>query len=266
MAQIAGEALLAVTGIAIALEPGPVRLNKGLLGRAQGLPVKIQRQLRRFLTKPGFEDAEEKPLPPFDYDAALKVLTLPITEPRIRENVEGFPEQALADSYAAALGRAWAFLQQQIPIRTRKTLLGTKNIDPPALTLASFRRKYSVIETPMVVLDDLGEGSLIRDMVETLETVYPGLYDFIRDQAITLLAEVKAAKGPSWELPYAKDRLLQTLLQTTTMDPRLLRDIQSVYKGARGGKDGPGPKKVDIKDNLTTASQRVSEKGAEAPG
>lgn len=211
-----GELLLASTGLTVALRPGPVRINQQVLGRANPTAMEkaIRRRLLRWLRG---QEYERKEPPEFDYDEITDLLPQMLTEARNVENVGGFETQALADAYAAQLGNAVGYVLREIPDKIQPMVIGGQRITAPDHEIAGFRRKYRVIEDPLIVLDHLAAGWLLDDEVETLATVYPAIYGAIRGCVLEALVTV-ATEKKGWRLPFAKDLQLGILLQQTRLD------------------------------------------------
>src|SRR5690242_15395068 len=109
-----GELLQAATGLTVALKPGPVRITKEVLGKANptAMAKAIKRGLLRFMK--GGQPKNPEP-PPFDYDEICDLLPQMAQEARNVENLAGFQTQVLADAYAEQLGAAVGYVQREIP-------------------------------------------------------------------------------------------------------------------------------------------------------
>src|SRR5687767_1212177 len=164
MANLLGEALLATTGFTAALEPGPLVVKPRHLRDAVRLlgedprraKSPIRTRLVDFFNAEAFESP--RPWPKFDYEKVLELLA-PEGDlaARVQENVAGWVDQELADSYGEALGRAWGYLGARLPKKVRFAREGfaPDNVRPSDLVLSRFRRDYDVVDRPMTVLDDL---------------------------------------------------------------------------------------------------------------
>jgi len=263
MENLRGELLLSVTGVTVALRPGPVRINQEMLGRAQPAAVgrAVQRKLARFFKGSGFVDRE--PPPAFDYDEVLRLLPEMDNEARQVENVSGFETDALAMDYATALGTAIGYIKQTIPVETAPAMVGGKQITPPDHDVATFKRRYQVIDRPLLVLDDLAAGWLVDDQVEALAAVYPTVYAVIREHAALAMTKALGAK-PSWSLSYDKDLQLQVLLQTNAIDSRLHADLLKAWEKQRADEaeraQAPKPRERKGVGDPSTQQERLEAK------
>ncbi|HYE58877.1 MAG TPA: hypothetical protein VD948_10235 [Rhodothermales bacterium] len=221
-----------MTGIGDALAPGPLRLTKEHMGRAEGLPRAIRRRLRKFLAAKGPWPAFGK-VPPFKYDTVLEELPM-VTPQRLQENVDRFPDQPLADAYMAALGRMVGWLQSVFPVRVRESITGIKNVEPRDMKLAEFRRAWWIADSPLRVLDSLNTGLLVADEVEALRQCYPTLHAEVLNAALELIVQRKA-EAPRWELPYERERKLKILLGAQGDDAQMKAAVRDAFERAKKG-------------------------------
>ena len=241
---ITGEALMAVTGIRHVLDQRPKRITVSDKDRAEMLPREIRRSVRRFVD----DDGGPKKIPKarkFDYEWALDRLTKAM-EPKHLEAIAAMfrPEDAsLAAEYMVAVQRVVKYLQDILPIRVEETMAKSINFDPSDTEIARFRRAFDVADDPMVVMRDLELGILVSDQVKHLAVLYPDGYALIKERMASGMAEAMARKK-SWSLPWRRDRLVQVLFQTTTLDPRLASDLQANIKVAVPKPDAPPPSRA----------------------
>lgn len=229
--MLRGESLLATTGVTAALRPGPVSITMKTLRAAEGIGVRIRRSVRRFVR--GAQLAEPPDTEPVDYEEIMGLLPQAQNEVRQVENVSGFYDADLAAEYAESLGTAVGYLQSIAPQEPLPQLIATgAPVRPGQLDVSEFSRRYTVVNSPIVALDSLGAGYLVPEEVEALQTVYPGLYDFMRQ---TLEQEMIAAvaEKPSYKLPYAKEQALEVFLQTETINPQLSAELGKAFEEAR---------------------------------
>lgn len=265
--SIEGEQILAVTGVTAALEPGPIRVTQDILGKAFGSPGRevglvtaMRRALKRFLAG-GRDWPEPGDFPPFDYDRTLELLTEPMTDARLRENAAFFPDQALADDYMETLGTAIGYLQSILPLRVRQTLAGSTNVPPGDFSLSRFRRAYWVVDSPMVVLDDLASGLLLREQVDVMAKVYPELLAAARRMVLELIVEKRTA-SPTWEMPLDRERKLATFLGVPANDVAVRQAVRQAFAGAKAARpeQGPAAQSTPMKPEQPTQGQRLAEK------
>lgn len=258
---ITGDMLMAVTGVRHILEQKPKRITVADKSDAEMLPREIRRSVRRFLE----DDSGPRKVPrakKFDYGWALDHITKAM-EPHHREAIAAMfrPEDAeLAADYIAAADRLLSYLQSILPIRVEETMAKSVNFDPSDTEIAKFRRAFDVADDPMIIMRDLELGILIGDQVQHLAALYPEGYVIIKQTMATGIAEAMARKK-SWSLPWRKDRLVQTLFQTSTFNDSLARDLQQSFKTAGPDPQGmpPAAGKSSAADQAQTKTQEVAE-------
>jgi hypothetical protein len=260
--DIFGESLLAVVGVTPLLDPkGRIRLGIGRVESAAKLQDRIRARLRKFCTADGFDTAGE--LPEFDAETVLAELARPIEEIRVRlEGQLAGTEEAQEEINALmpALGRALAFLQSVAPRNSRVTLTGAQPVAPSEMSVSRLRRIYDVVNDPLIVLDDMNEGCLARQQVDTLRVVYPALKDYMRQ---VLFEEMTAARtaDDKWTLPYAKERVLAIFLGVEAMTPALAKELQAQFgqsEDPESAKRKPIPAKSS--EASMTPTQKVEHK------
>jgi len=112
--------------------------------------------------------------------------------------------------------------------------------------VADFRRVWNVAREPMIVLDDLEDGSLAEDQVAALALLYPALYADIQQAAEEIMSAQVARRGEEWEPAPQKRVLLGVLLQKDLIDPELASMVQKVYAQAEQAEqqaNAPAPKR-----------------------
>jgi hypothetical protein len=236
-----GELVLASTGVTVALRPGPVRITQEVLGRANPVAMakSIARRLKRFMV--AREPAERLDPPPFDYDELCDLLPQMQSEARHVENVAGFQTQFLADAYAQQLGTAVGYIQREIPDKVAPAVVGGQRLRAPDYEIAAFRRRYCVLDRPLMVLDDLAAGWLVDDQVDALEAVFPTIYGAIKSSVMPALVEAAGGRQ-GWRLPYAKDLQLQVLMKESNPNGQLHAQILQRWDEKRAEESGKGPK------------------------
>jgi hypothetical protein len=193
-----GELLMSVTGLTKALRPGPIAITQGVLAQANpvALDKTIKRRLLRFMKG---QPPKDEP-PEFDYDEICDLLPEMQSEARNVENLAGFQTQFLAEKFAEQLGAAVGYVQKEIPDK-----------------IATFARKYRVLDMPLLVLDEMCRGWLVDEQVDALVAVYPAIYDAIRRTILETVVATSLGRK-SWRLPYEKDLQLGILLREPRID------------------------------------------------
>jgi hypothetical protein len=125
--------------------------------------------------------------------------------------------------------------------------------------ISQFMRYTQAIDDPLVVLREAKSGTLTRDHVEAVKTVYPRLYDEIRGEVMQSLID---SKSP---LPYARRIQLGILLDIPTdktLSPEFLTAIQATYTSAeQAGAESPPPsltRALNVAGTEQTATQEAS--------
>ncbi len=85
---------------------------------------------------------------------------------------------------------AISFLESKIPKDPAPgSGLFSRKFEPSSLEIAKFERYLEAVENPTSVLNDLESGSLTREGVEAVKSVYPNLYNRIQNEAIEQISE-----------------------------------------------------------------------------
>lgn len=109
----------------------------------------------------------------------------------------------------------------------------------PLSAMRSFLRKADALADPLRVVEDLAEGKLDRDAIETLKVRRPRLFDAVREQVVIYTAQ----RGDT--LPYQQRVLLGLAFDFTSdasLSPENIAAIQQSYaeRGQEGGVTPPG--------------------------
>lgn len=138
---------------------------------------------------------------------------------KVEESLNGLgqiaPNTALAMSINTA--KAIDFLRGKIPKKEGGLYdqLTSYQYNATDFDRAKWERFRTIAEHPMSVLDDLGRETLTPEAIETLETLYPAIYDKIRS---TMMEKI-GKKGPGG-LSYQK-RLSVSKLFKLDLDPSI---------------------------------------------
>jgi hypothetical protein len=122
--------------------------------------------------------------------------------------------------------KAINFLAAKIPKRPYETLFPSgkqRDFTPSSMEIARFERYLQVVDSPMTVLQELKQGTLTREHVEALRTVYPDLYSRIQQQ---VLAQLQDAKED--EIPYSKRVQVSILLDIPGDDSLLGKNVAAL--------------------------------------
>ncbi len=156
----------------------------------------------------------------------------------------------------AASTRAVSFLASKAPKAPKAGPLAPE-WEPSAAELATFRRYYEAVQSPLSVLKQAQEGTLTPEAVEAVATVYPQLMDRIRFAALDKLSD------RTKPVPY-RQRLMLSLLLGQDMDGSLSASaaVAAAAAAASGPAATPKPTpaagKVTLPQRFLTQQQRVS--------
>ena len=227
---------------------------------AQSVPRAINNQLRRFLTRPDFINEDDK-ANDLDYDATVALLTGDhADDARVAEAISGIDADEVKIPFIAVLDRAIQYLRNSIPRRARVTFSGPRDIPPSDQERSRFARTYAAVDAPMTVLADLNEGTISREQVAALGTVYPEMYALIKRTLFIAMADM-AGKRPGFELSLSKERVLGILLDAETMSAKLAKELQDAFATAKeqaAASPPPVPRKAN--EAHETSVQRIANK------
>lgn len=243
--ELRAELLAAVHGIPSVLDGKATRDTD--LVRAMRLGDKATAVLRGFLGAKAFE-RQTVDLPAVDYLATLDKLSRPPGMDDLEAAMAGIPDHRLAQAYAAVLSRGLSYLAATIPRRNQRTVTGDTPVEPSQMDMSRFRRTWQIAVNPLQVLDDLGEGILVRDQVAALGALYPRILAAIREELFRLLTERK----PDDTLPLRKQRQLEVLLDISILDPRFAAELQERAAEARAPRTVPVPERFGEREGLPT--------------
>jgi hypothetical protein len=222
------EALFAVIGLARVLAGRPT-LHKYQWQKAADMPKDIRRRILRFIASDSFSPGND--VPDFDYGETLRHVTQEghqLTPEQAQALLAVLPDQDMALDLGVQAGRILTWADGIMPRDTEPSVLGARPADPDAHATADFRRVWQVALDPMHVLDELEDGSLADDQVQTLALLYPQIYAEIR-QAITDQVAAMEARHKGWEPSPQKAAMIQMLRQESQIDPDLAATVQQVY-------------------------------------
>lgn len=166
--------------------------------------------------------------------------------------------------------KAIDFLESKIPT-SRGNLTGFPKFDreymPSSIELAKFERYVETVENPMSVMDDLAAGTLTREQAETLQVVFPKIYEHVQK---VVMEEVSK---PDTKLDYNQKIQLGILLNVPTdnsLAPKTIQKLQAMFQqDPQQSQSGTqttsavnptvgGLQKADFSGRVMTDTQRVS--------
>jgi hypothetical protein len=177
---------------------------------------------------------------------------------------EHAPQVAQAMQVTAARGAA--FLASKVPPIPMTGPLGPK-LEPSEAQVWQFGRYQAAVDRPTSILEHAAAGTLTPLDVEAVRTVYPQLYQSMKQAAMQQLVD-RSGKP----VPYRGRLMLSILLGQDvdgTTSPKAIQGNQAVYQrpSAKEGAAPPPPHtlgKLDGANRLMTPSQATS-RNLEAP-
>jgi hypothetical protein len=164
-----------------------------------------------------------------------------------------------------SLARAINFLEEKMPKNMKEGVsLFKREYQPSNLELSKFKRYVQAIENPYSIIDELERGTLTREHIEAVSTVFPAVYERIRKDAL-------AYSQNTPDLSYSKKVQLHILFNINT-DPSLsamsVAKLQSSFaqsaqpeQGAPGGavkSTQSGLKNINVAERSETGMQKAS--------
>lgn len=137
--------------------------------------------------------------------------------------------QELPNVVAAAEAKGLAgmqFLAAKMPRQRSNPGLISRKYEPSTQEKAKFMRYAEVVENPKKALEHLQNGTLSRENVEALKTVYPQFYK----QLVNTTSEFISKHGE--KLPYNKKLQIGLLLDMpvdSSMDPQFIQSMQAGF-------------------------------------
>ena len=111
------------------------------------------------------------------------------------------------------------FLASKLPPAIdRPSLTGPHSAFPPENERRKFEKYLNAVKNPLGVLDDLRDGRVSPESVETLKTVYPGIYGEVKAQLTVAAAGKVSKQKQKSEVPYDR-KIALGLLFGTALDP-----------------------------------------------
>lgn len=219
------EALFSAVGLGPILAAHPT-LHKYQLRAAAALPRELRRRILAFVSSDAF--TEGKDVPEFDYDSTLKTVSAGrLDDKQSKALLRAVPD--FAEDFAVQVNKIMAWANPILPRDSRPAVIGDRPAEPDPHTLADFRRVWQVALDPMIVLDDLADGSLSDDQVSALQLIYPAFYDELRQAITEEMGAMEGRKGKNWEPAPQKAAMLGMIMGTQRLDPEMTAAVQQVY-------------------------------------
>jgi hypothetical protein len=172
-----------------------------------------------------------------EYNALKDKLSIVAADPNmVIDNASGSLGQAaehmpnVSNQFASKAAMAAQFLYSKMPkdpLAEYNQMLGTKGTYRPSdAELSKFARYFEAVNDPSHVFDELAKGTITREHVEALKTVYPKIYQSVTASLMDNLAELRQ------ELPYSKKLQLSVLFDLPvdySTRPEFISAMQSLH-------------------------------------
>lgn len=146
----------------------------------------------------------------------------PATQPMVVDSAAPQTGQAMRD----VIQRGMQFLATKLPPGQEAPSPFYKPPPPSAESIAKFARYVKVVKDPLTILDSMNHGTVSSEEIEAVKTVYPRLYDQIKD---TMTTEIQNRREP---LPEAKSVRVGVLFGIPTiplLEPGNYEVVQASY-------------------------------------
>lgn len=168
----------------------------------------------------------------------------------------------VSNGAVATVLKAAQFLDSKIPKNPYEGLPKSvaQEWKPSAVDIDRFNRYKQAVESPEAVLNNLSKGYISPEQTETLKTIYPALYEDLRQK---ISERLMAQEKP---ITYQQKMAFGMLLGPAAigMSPQQVQILQQATNQLSSGKDSgvkpDGRQVVDQNKNLKTQAQRLEER------
>jgi hypothetical protein len=140
------------------------------------------------------------------------------------------PLYDVAPQTAAALqmttATATLFLQSKVPKEPDTKAMQTAFI-PSQASLAKFNRYYSAVNNPLIAIDQIARGTLTPETIETLQVVYPSLYQSIQEEIMNQMIKNKGKPTIGHQKKMMLGMFMGTPLVNSMQQPNILANQAS---------------------------------------
>lgn len=181
---------------------------------------------------------------------------------RLSAQTDGWHEHApdTAQALQITSARAVAFLASKLPAAGQTGPLAPKPT-PSRADISKFNRYYEAVQKPTGILRAAAAGTLTKEQLEAVQTVYPELYAKMQQAAAVKLATAKA-------VPYRQKMMLSMLLgqdmDGTTSPYALMRNRMVLGKAMQAAAPKPAPSRADkltMANRFLTPAQQSAQRG-----
>lgn len=140
--------------------------------------------------------------------------------------------------------RATQFLASKIPIPT-ETNQFSEPYEPSKSEMATFERYLNIADKPTLALEQVREGTLTPETIETLTAIYPKLYDHMKQAVVEEATKMINKKKP---IPYSVKQSVSHFIgvpMDSTMTPQSIMANQATYaQNAQENAQNAAPQKT----------------------
>lgn len=176
-----------------------------------------------------------------------------------RELERAAPNVAAGIGATVARGRAYLAATQPQGRRLPGQIFSPRTEPQPSPEqMRAWLRRVEAVDNPLSVLDSLREGTISREQVDALRSVYPQLYARIREEALRQIGD--AASPLSYQ-----DRIRLGVLLDAPTDPSLEPSTLAVLQGTfRTAGEAPGQPPTQpaprVSQQLATGTERIAQR------
>lgn len=164
--------------------------------------------------------------------------------------------------------RAATFLSSKLPQKGNPVSSPfNKPYEPSATEIAQFDRYRTIVENPTLALKQVKDGTLTKETIETLNAVYPKLYQEMQQEVMKQASSLKKDAV----VPYKTQQSVSIFLGTpvnSSMEPQAVQGYQAAIAAAAGAKAHPAPPphgtaglaKLDLSARSATSFQATSQR------
>lgn len=168
----------------------------------------------------------------------------------------------ISSSLNIAAGRATQFLASKLPAQDQPSPF-EKPFQPSPSELAKFNRYYQTVENPLSVLQHVKNGTLSKEHMETLESVYPKLYAEMQNSVMDKIT-TKLTKDPG-SVPYSTKLMLSMFTGQDLSNSLKQQNISSAQQAfamqdkPQQNQQQPNASKAHAYSKITKSNQLLTE-------
>jgi hypothetical protein len=163
---------------------------------------------------------------------------------------------------SAQLTKVADFLQSKMPqdpMAGETALFNQPYWEPSDYELAKFQRYVDAAENPITVLEHMAAGSVTPEEIETLQTLYPQMYDRLQKQVLNAIMK------PDVVMSYDQRLMLAAIFDTPvdpTLQPHMMGALQQTFaqrkQAPQQGAQPQAPRSIRIDLNPQATQTEVS--------